>query len=355
MNNCFSRPLGRSALGRLARHCAVAFAEKRPIQRPLPERLESLSKQEADKKLGDVLSLIAAELQKGSTFAGALQKQASRLGFFFCRIAALGETAGIRGPLLARLADFYEKDDRFDKKIHRTLRYPAVVLFVTTAAIAAVLAFFVPAAARSLSGYTGILPAATKITLGIIAFISLHRQSVFLIVLLVCGFCACLPCLYVRLPWLEKISWTIPVFGNLCRDKSLRGMASGISFLLSIDLAPSETLTIMAETAPTALLRHKLLRAAQKKPGNTESLTAALKTHEVFPAGILDMLPDAKEPLLEGEPFEKMAGFYEEEILAAVNAIVMVIEPLIVAVSGLLGGGILLALYLPVLRTFGSH
>jgi type IV pilus assembly protein PilC len=325
--------------------------EKLPLQRQLPERLESLSNQETDKKVVDVLSLIAAELRNGSTFTAAIQKQSSRLGLFFCRTAAQGEAAGTLAPLLTFLADFYEKNDLFEKKINRTLRYPAIVLVITIAAIAALLAFFVPAAARSITMYHGTLPAVTKITLAVITFLSVHRQSALIFLLLLLGVPAGLRLANARVPWvpwqslLETILWAIPVFGNFRRGYSLRRIAAGLSFLSAAGVTYCEALSLAAETVPNASLRHKLLRAEQEKH---PSLTAALKAAGIFPPGILGTISNGNE----GAQFNKIAEFYEEEVLAAVNAIVLVIEPFIVAIAGLLGVGILLALYLPALRSF---
>jgi type IV pilus assembly protein PilC len=336
----------------VARHCSAALEEKLPPQRqpqrPLPERLESLSNQETGKKVVAVLSLIAAELRNGSTFTAAIQKQSSRLGLFFCRTAAQGEAAGTLAPLLTFLADFYEKNDLFEKKINRTLRYPAIVLVITIAAIAALLAFFVPAAARSITMYRGTLPAVTKITLAVITFLSVHRQSALIFLLLLLGVPASLRLVNARQPWqslLETILWAIPVFGNFRRGYSLRRIAAGLSFLSAAGVNYCEALPLTAETVPNASLRHKLLRAAQEKH---PSLAAALKAVGIFPPGILGTISNGNE----GAQFNKIAEFYEEEVLAAVNAIVLVIEPFIVAIAGLLGVGILLALYLPALRSF---
>ena len=266
--------------------------------------------------------------------------------YFFCRTAAQGEAAGTLAPLLTFLSDFYEKNDLFEKKINRTLRYPAVVLFITIAAIAALLAFFVPAAARSIAMHQGTLPVVTKIVLAVITFLSVHRQSALMFLLLLLGVPAGLR--LVNVPWLEKILWAIPVFGNFRREYSLRSIAAGLSFLSATGVTYCEALSLTAETVPNASLRLKLLRAAQE---GHPSLTAALKAHGVFPAGILGTISNVNE----GAQFNTIAEFYEEEVLATVNAVILVIEPFIVAIAGLLGGGILLALYLPVLRTLGSH
>jgi type IV pilus assembly protein PilC len=338
-------------MGILARNCSTIIAEKRP----LPGSLEALSKQTSTKKLATVLSLIAAELRKGNTLGSAFQKQQHHVGPFFSQIVAHGEAGGNLGPLLTRLADYYEKTGRFRKKIFHTLKYPAIVVTITMGVLCTLLFFFVPAAVRSILTYTGTLPTATKIALAAVTFVTDHRQSLLVSLVLFILILTFLWYTNVRLQWFEKIAWNIPLFGNFYRGNSLRRISFSLSFLLASGLSPSKALEMTAETVKDTRLRIKLRRAAQEKIGNNESLAAALKAAGgIFPSSILDTLSAIKEHRNGGEQFKKTAEYYEEEIEAAVNALVLVIEPLVVAITGLLGIGILLALYLPTLHIFGQ-
>jgi type II secretory pathway component PulF len=355
IRNCFSRlsnRLSHSESGTLARNLATIITAKRP----LAESLEALSKQTTAEKLSAVLSLVAADLRKGSSLASAFQTQQRSVGLFFCQVVTQGETTGNLGPLLAHMADYYEKITRFRKKIFCTLKYPTIVVSITTGALGTALAFFVPAAVRSIQTYAGTLPPVTKIALAAVTLVPDHRQLFLALIVLFILFSACLWYTNDRLQWLEKIAWNIPLLGNLYRGNSLRRISSILSFLLSNGMNPSKALEITAETVKSTRLRIQLVRAAQEETGNNESLSAAFyASGGVFPSFILDTLSHTKEHRNRGEQFKKTAELYEEEIEASVTALVLVIEPLFVAITGLLGVGILVALYLPMLHVFGSH
>ena len=354
MSNCFSRlsSLSPSEMGMLARNCSTIITERRP----LPGSLEALSKQTSTKKLAAVLSFIAAELRKGNTLGSAFRKREHLVGSFFCQMVAHGEAVGNLGFFLTRLADYYEKTGRFRNKLFHTLKYPAIVVAITTGVLCTLLFHFVPAAVRSILTYTVTLPPATKIALAVVTFVPDHPQLLLVSLLLFILILSFLWYTNVRLQWFDNIAWTIPLIGNFYRKNSLRRISFSLSFLLASGLSPSKALEMTAETVKNYKLRIKLMRAAQEKTGNNESLAAALKTSGgIFPSSILDTLSTIKEHRNREEQFRKIAEFYEEEIEAAVNALVLVIEPLVVAITGLLGIGILLMLYLPILHIFGSH
>ena len=341
-----------SELGTLARNLAVIIAEKQP----LPRSLESLSKQAVPEKIGKVLSRITAEIRKGNTLAAAILKQEHSIGSFFCQTVVCSESAGTLGNLLVQLAEYYGKDDSFQKKISRLLKYPALIAAGTIGIFSALLAFMIPAAVRKIT-MTGSdpLPAATKIALVAITFIAAHWQVLLLLVIISFLFFMCLLRSDAQPHWLERIIWNLPHVNNFSKKKSLRRFSHALYFLLSGGLSPVQALTIATETIKNDVLRDKLIFAARKDAVKNFSLADCFKRADIYPPVIIDMLLDTQKQQNGFQLFKKIADFYEEEIEAATNAFVVIIEPVIVIIMGLLGGGILLALYLPVLRAIGNH
>jgi type IV pilus assembly protein PilC len=348
----FCRPALRlSELTLLSRLLSTAASARQPLR----ETLALLSKQTTNKKIYNALALVCAELQRGALVAQAFSKYELIFGTLFCRVVAYGETAGNSSTLCAHLADYYKENELFRKKISRILKYPVLIVIGATGIFIASLGFVIPFAVRTISSYTGNLPAATSIALTAVTFLSRHCQTMLTVSIVFCAVCFCVWYATIRLQCLEKIAWRTPFCGKLCRKNSLRRISQTLSFLLTNGIPPSRALKITAETAGCISFRNALRRAAQGECETVTALSTALKAADIFPPSIIDPPTGTEEQYAGGELFKKIAEFYQEEIEAAVTAAVLVIEPAVVAIAGLLGGGVLLALYLPLLRGLGNH
>jgi type IV pilus assembly protein PilC len=145
--------------------------------------------------------------------------------------------------------------------------------------------------------------------------------------------------------WLYKILGVIPFWGTIVRLDMLRRISLGLSFLLSHEVNPYSAIEITAALIRHPRYRKELLRAAQNEPDTcTSPISALVNAMRIFPQTVLDALPG------EENHFRKMSNFYEEETEVAVTAIALLSEPTMVAITGLLGGGILATLYLPLIR-----
>lgn len=347
-NGLFFPGIQYAALAELSRGLSYAFASKQPLS----NALESLSGQRKIKKTGPVLRLVSAGIQNGLSPAQAFFEREKQLGFFFCEAFKHGEKSENPARFFSRLADFYDANDHFRKKIFDTLKYPAIILTVATVAIVTLLAIIVPDAVRSIPVNTGDLPPATRIVLQALT-ISPHALLALLIIALIFFACAWYPNVKSQRP--EKRMLKNRFFGNLFRKLYLRRIACSISFLLSNGAGISDALRITAETSRRTPYRDKLLKAlkaAQETAVKNASLFTALKdAGDIFPPSFFDLPRDKEEPKSEKDQLLKIAEFYEDEIVTAVTVTAIVIEPVAVAIAGLMTGGILAALYLPLLRT----
>jgi type IV pilus assembly protein PilC len=344
--NCFYTP-GKQRLEviALARGLAVVFAERQKLS---SSAIISLSKQRPLKRLSFILRIIAQELHEGRPAAEAFDGRDGIFGAFFCRTAAHGILSQKPGLFFSRLADHFEADEHFRKRTASILRYPFLFVSGAIGAMITFLAFIIPDAARTISVISGKLPPATHIALYV--FSSLPLLLVTAVILSVCAW-------YSNriFHWAEKCACGIPFIGDFYLKISLRRVALGISFLLSNGVGIPEAFEISAATVSNSPLRAKLLRAAQEMHGNGTPRLSALKDADgIFPPSVFDISSDAqdiqREGIPEGMPFRKIADFYENEIEAGLTASILIIEPAIVAIAGFLGGGILAALYLPLLQ-----
>jgi type IV pilus assembly protein PilC len=336
--NCSYIPGKYSAdLAVLSRCLSKAFAGKQPLS----QALISLAERRRLKKIGPALRLVSLKLQIGRSAFDAFSEYEKCFGTFFCHAVKHGESSGNPGIFFASLADYFDKNNRFRKKILLRLKYPAIIIIGATGVIISLLAFMIPAAARTIPAHSIVFPSATRIALQVLT-LKPHVLLGFLMVvvsLLISAWC-------LR----KKHRLEIPVFGDISRMNSLRRSALGLSFLLSNGVSPSAAAEITAASIRRSRYFIKLFKA-QEKAGNGSSPAAALTDFNgIFPQTVLDTLSSESDPRSEGIRFRKIADFYEEEIEASVIAIALLCEPLIIAITGLLGGGILAALYLPLIR-----
>jgi type IV pilus assembly protein PilC len=341
----------RRAVRTLARGIAVACAEKRDLS----AAFFSLSKQRSLVTLTPHLRTIAMELQGGrpsaEVFTGACREKV--FGAFFCRTAARGLLSENPPLFFSRLADHLAEEELFRKKIWSLLKGPLLFMSGAAGALAAALVSIIPHAARTVSTLSIPLPMPTRTVLD--AFTALQHFMPLIAsvaVILLAG------AWYVNssFGWTERCACTVPFLGGLCRKFSLRRTASRISFLLSNGAGIAEALETAAAAEPRAPLRARLFSAARQSHRNGASSVSALDDAEgIFPPSVFNTSSSAPFPESENILFGKVAHYYEEEIKTELAAALLIIEPAFVMIAGLIGGGILAALYLPLLRGSSGH
>ena len=333
--------LKSSELCTLARACGAIIAENKPIS----ESLELLSKQVSTRLLAEALSRIAGRVKKGEILTSALLKEQSLAETILCKAVAYSE-AGNLDTLCMRLAEYYENEARFHNKIFRLLKYPAFVLSGIIGISGAMLGFLISDAVRKITASgSDTFPAVTKIVLTAACFASAHWQILIVIFILLFGVAWYSN---VKHHWLWHVIRALPFAKYFCRKISLRYFSLAYSFLLAGKLSYSHACVIAAATVNNILLRDMLvhaLRNGAKDAGTKLSLSERVKNSDTFPLLINEILSNTPMQQNEAEIFKKVAEFYEEEIEAAVAAFVLLVEPVIVALIGIFGGGILLALY----------
>jgi type II secretory pathway component PulF len=350
MLHCFISPDKQyTKLKVLSRALSKAFAS----QQHLSQALDTLSHQQSLKKLGSFLRPIAFELKGTRSATQAFFKHKNKIGTFFCEALRQGELSADPEGFFSRLADYYEENDRFRKEIFRSLKYPAIIAAGATGAIVTLLAVSIPAAVRTIPAYSENIPLITRI---VVHALTVRPQALLALLIIALFLLTCAWCSNAKFHLLDKLAPDgapdVRFFGSFSRKLSLRRIALNLSFLLSNGVGISDALRISAETLRHTPYRDKLIGIARKIHENGASLPAAMKdAGNIFPPLVFDVPPDSKPPYSEAGRFRKIAEFYEEEIRTAVTVTAIVLEPLIVAIAGLLGGGILAALYLPLLRT----
>ena len=312
---------------------------------PLSSALSVFAEQRTLKRHRTPLRRIALELKKGRSVAEAFSPYARHFGSFFLQALLFGEQAGNSEAYFSRLAEYYGRNDRFRRRIVTAIKYPAVIMAVATGALLSLLAIIIPPAVQAVLSNPGNVPALPWIVSHALA---LKPEELITPLILVLMLISCAFYMNIKYPWLEKALFVTPFIGSFSRKIALRRCALSLSFLLSNGVNIGAAASAVAQTVRHTPFRTILLRTAAESDKNGTNPSSRLQgLSAMFPQSTLGTFLNVQSIIDGGKHLERTAGFYEEEIVTSVTAAVLIIEPAVIAVAGLLGGGILAALYLP--------
>lgn len=329
------------------------FAAMTSAGLPLVQCLDILSTQTENSKLAAAVKQISTDIQGGSTLADALSKHKSIFNTLYCNMVAAGEASGNLDGVLNRLADYQEKADTLRRKITGAMTYPVIVLIVAVGATVAMLTFVVPTFANMFSDLGGSLPTPTRIVMGISDFL---QHYIFLLMAAAVGAVVALSSYYKtengKLA-IDTIKLKLPVFGDLERKSSIARFSQTLSTLLNSGVTILDALDITAKTAGNKVLEKGIFRTLEKITGGL-NIADPLKETGVFPPMVIHMIAVGEKTGDLAEMLKKISVFYEEEVNAAVDALTSIIEPVMIVVMGVVIGGILIAMYLPMFDMIGT-
>jgi type IV pilus assembly protein PilC len=264
-----------------------------------------------------------------------------------------GEVGGALDTILVRLAVYREKADQLIRKVKGAMVYPSVVMIVAALVTFGMLTFIVPVFARMFAGLGAELPEPTKIVLAISHFLSANIVYLLLgMVGLLAGFIY-----WKRTPnggmAVDKAMLRVPVLGNLVRKSSVARFTRTLATLLSSGVSILEALDITAKTAGNRVVARAINRSVVAI-AEGDTITGPLKSSGVFPPMVIQMIGVGEKTGGLDDMLNKIADFYDEEVDEAVSALTSVIEPVIIVFMGVIIGGIMIAMYLPMFDIIGK-
>jgi type IV pilus assembly protein PilC len=320
---------------------------------PMIQCLEILAAQVESKELRKVIVQVKDGVQGGSTLADALARHPKVFDQLYTNMVEAGEMGGALDVILLRLAAYREKADALIRKVKGAMMYPIVIMIVATGVTFAMLTFIVPVFAKMFAGLGSELPAPTMIVLGISEF--LKSNIVFMIIFMIAMVVAYK--FIVRTPSgrlsVDKIKINFPVLGNLIRKSAIARFSRTLGTLLSSGVSILDALEITAKTAGNRVV-HDAIRRSVVSIAEGDTITAPLKDTGVFPPMVTQMISVGEKTGGLDEMLNKIADFYDEEVDAAVGALTSIIEPVVIVFMGIVIGGILIAMYLPMFDIIGK-
>jgi type IV pilus assembly protein PilC len=321
---------------------------------PLVQCLEILASQQENKFFQKILAGTRGQVEGGATLSAAMRSSPKAFDALYVNMVEAGETGGILDTILQRLSTYIEKNVKLQRAVKSALVYPVGVLTVAGAVITLLLWKVVPIFATLFAGLGVDLPLPTKIVIALSNFIG----SIFGLLLLV----ALVGSIFALKAWygtkqgrfaLDTIVLKLPVLGVLMRKIAVARFTRTLGTLISSGVPILEGLDITAKTAGNAVVE-KALQQVRRSLEEGKSLTEPLKESEVFPGMVTQMIAVGEQTGAMDAMLQKIADFYEEEVDAAVKDLLTALEPIMIVFLGLVVGGVVISMYLPLFSLIGK-
>ncbi len=319
---------------------------------PLISALTALYEQADPRRqagLRAVIGEVVSRVQQGDTFNEAISKHPHVFSRLYISMARAGETGGMLADILDRLAGFLEASARLRKKIKSAMTYPAVVICIAIAVTTFLIVKVVPVFGEIFADFGESLPAPTQFLLNISEFI---RNSWYWLLLIIAVVFFGVR-YFVRTPqgrelW-ERSVMKLPVFGPLVHKICMSRFARTFAQLIRSGVPILEVMSIVSETSGNIMVE-RAIKSVSTDVEKGDSLASALTRQPIFPPMMLRMVSAGEATGKIDAMLEKMADFWDEEIEATLNALTSLIEPFLIVFLGLIVGGIVIAMFLPIFK-----
>lgn len=320
---------------------------------PLVQCLDILASQQENAEFKKVLIEVKSSVEGGSTFADALKKHPKVFDDLYVNLIAAGEVGGILDTILNRLSGFLEKAEKLKGKIKGAMTYPAAVIVIAALVVTGLLLWVVPIFEDMFSGFGKALPAPTQMVVNMSKFL---QSSWYVILGVLVGIGVGLNRAY-KTPKgrriMDQLFLKAPVMGDLIRKTAVARFTRTLGTMLSSGVPILEGLEIVAKTAGNVIIEEAVMKA-RTSLSQGKTLAEPLIETKVFPGMVTQMIAVGESTGALDNMLTKIADFYEEEVDQAVEALTSLIEPMLMAFLGIVVGGLVIALYLPIFQIAGA-
>jgi type IV pilus assembly protein PilC len=321
---------------------------------PLVQCLEILASQQENKTFQKVLTGTRAAVEGGATLSAAMRQYENVFDALYVNLVEAGETGGILDTILQRLSSYIEKNVKLKRAVRSALVYPTAVLTVAAGVITLLLWKVVPIFTTLFVGLGVDLPLPTRIVIALSNFVG----SIFGLLI----FVALIGAIIGIKVWygteagrmaIDKTLLRLPLIGILLRKIAVARFTRTLGTLISSGVPILEGLDITARTAGNAVIEKALLHVRKALEAG-RSLAEPLKETTVFPGMVTQMIGVGEQTGAMDAMLQKIADFYEDEVDAAVKDLLAAMEPVMIVFLGVVVGGIVISMYLPLFSLIGK-
>ena len=314
---------------------------------PLVQCLDILGNQEEHKYFAQVILQTRTDVEGGMSLAEAMKRHPKCFDALFCNMIAAGEAGGILDTILKRLAVYIEKAVKLKGQVKSAMIYPVAVVVIAAVVIGVILWKVIPTFATLFAGLGATLPLPTRIVIALSE--NLIRFMPFLIAggfLAGWGFRTYYATEKGRRV-IDNISLKVPILGPILRKIAVARFCRTLSTLMASGVPILDGLDITAKTSGNAIIEDAILET-RRSIERGETIAAPLKETGVFPGMVVQMISVGEATGALDTMLGKIADFYEEEVDVAVEGLLTLMEPLMIAFLGGAVGGIVIAMYMPI-------
>ncbi|MGB7816401.1 MAG: type II secretion system F family protein [Methylotenera sp.] len=317
---------------------------------PLLQAFDIVGKGHNNPAVAKLLGDIKADVETGSSLSTSFRKYPLYFDNLFCNLVGAGEQAGILDTLLDRLATYKEKIQAIKGKIKSALFYPISIIVVAFIITAVIMIFVIPAFKELFSSFGADLPGPTLVVMAISDIFVEWWWAIFGSI----GF----GLWFFFYTWkrsekmqatMDRLMLKLPIFGEIIRKATIARFARTLSTMFAAGVPLVEALDSVAGAAGNRVY-YDATKRIQSEISTGTSLTVAMQNAQVFPNMVLQMTAIGEESGALDSMLSKVADFFEAEVDDAVEAMSSLMEPIIMVVLGVLIGGLVIAMYLPIFK-----
>ena len=314
---------------------------------PLVQALDILANQSENPALKDVTRQVMFDVESGNTVADALRKHPKAFSDLYVNMVAAGEAGGILDTILMRLAVFMEKNDALIRKVKGAMIYPGVIMSVAAIAITVLLVFVIPTFENMFNSAGIELPLPTRIVIGLSRGL---KSYWYVLIAAAIGIFVSVKRYYATPGGklnIDRLMLKMPVLGDVLRKSAVSRFTRTLGTLISSGVSILDGLEITAKTSGNRVIQDAIMESRASIAGG-ETISAPLQKSQVFPPMVISMIAVGEQTGGLDEMLSKIADFYDEEVDAAVSALLSLLEPIMIVVLGVIVGGMVVAMYLPI-------
>ena len=317
---------------------------------PLVQAFDIVGKGHDNPAMRKLIMAVKTDVEGGTALAPAMSKHPLHFDDLFVNLVEAGEQAGALETLLEKIATYKEKTEAIKKKIKKALTYPAAVMVVALVVTTILLIFVIPEFEALFQGFGADLPAFTRMIIDLSEFV---RDKGWAVLMLIVGGVMTYLYFYKRSKKMreiqDRIMLKMPVVGSILTKAAIARFARTLSTMFSAGVPLVEALESVAGATGNIVYENGVM-AIRAEVSTGQRLQVAMENTQLFPNMVIQMIAVGEESGSLDEMSSKVADFFEEDVDNAVDNMSALLEPLIMSILGVLVGGLVVAMYLPIFK-----
>ncbi|HEY1269448.1 MAG TPA: type II secretion system F family protein [Candidatus Binatia bacterium] len=316
---------------------------------PIVQGLDILSQQTENKVFRNIIKTVKQDVEGGITLAEALKKHPKVFDDLYVNMVSAGEAGGVLNTILSRIAVFIEKATKLKRKVKGAMIYPATIIVVAVAVVTILLIYVIPVFGELYGSMGRALPAPTQITINVSYW---FRENFFYLVAGVISVIVAVRLWYKTETGRLRIDgWMLrlPVVGDLIRKVAVARFSQNMSVLLTSGVPILDGLAITARTAGNKVVEAAVMKC-RVSISQGKTVAEPLEESKIFPPMVCQMVAIGENTGSLDSLLKKVAEFYEDEVDNAVANLTALMEPAIMIVLGVVIGGLVISMYLPIFQ-----